>query len=212
METGSGLSRSGLLEELLPEYDVSDTVAVTVAADQVTTWEALLEADLIDVGRRKPVVAALGALRIVPQLLADAMRGRGLPDKPASLRLREMAGDSTAQGDWILLGERPGSELALGLVGRFWRPVIAYAPVDPAGFRDFDEPGWAKTVYDLRVEALDDRRTLLSGTMRTATTDESSRRRFRRYWTFGVGSGAHLLVRGLLETVAEAAASRVPAT
>ena len=32
--------------------------------------------------------------------------------------------------------------------------------------------------------------------MRTATTDEHARRWFRRYWTFGVGSGAHILVAG----------------
>jgi len=32
---------------------------------------------------------------------------------------------------------------------------------------------------------------------RTATTDEHARRWFRRYWTFGIGSGAHLLVNDL---------------
>jgi hypothetical protein len=35
--------------------------------------------------------------------------------------------------------------------------------------------------------------------MRTATTDERARRWFRRYWTFGVGSGAHVLVNGVIE-------------
>jgi hypothetical protein len=33
--------------------------------------------------------------------------------------------------------------------------------------------------------------------MRTATTNEHARRWFRRYWTVGVGSGAHVLVRAL---------------
>ena len=110
-------------------------------------------------------------------------------------------------GDWILLGERPEAELALGLVGRFWRPVIAYADVGPDDFGDFDEPGWAKTVYDLRVAPLGAGRTLLSGTMRTLSTDEAARRWFRRYWTIGVGAGAHILVSALLETVAEEAAA-----
>jgi hypothetical protein len=41
--------------------------------------------------------------------------------------------------------------------------------------------------------------------MRTATTDEAARRRFRRYWTLGVGSGAHVLVAALLEEAARAA-------
>lgn len=39
--------------------------------------------------------------------------------------------------------------------------------------------------------------------MRTGSTDEHARRRFQRYWTFGVGSGAHLLVGGLLAVVRE---------
>jgi hypothetical protein len=61
------------------------------------------------------------------------------------------------------------------------------------------------------VRALGDRRTLLSGLMRTTTTDEHARRWFRRYWTFGVGSGAHVLVNGLLEVVREDAESGVDA-
>ena len=56
----------------------------------------------------------------------------------------------------------------------------------------------------------------LSGLMRTAATDEHARRWFRRYWTFGVGSGAHILVHALLEMVRETAgraqtATQVPA-
>lgn len=43
----------------------------------------------------------------------------------------------------------------------------------------------------------------LSGVMRTANTDPIARRWFRRYWTFGVGSGAHILVNGLLDLVRE---------
>jgi hypothetical protein len=39
--------------------------------------------------------------------------------------------------------------------------------------------------------------------MRTAATDERARRWFRRHWTFGVGSGAHVLVDALLESVRE---------
>jgi len=75
-------------------------------------------------------------------------------------------------------------------------------------FRDFSEPGYAKTIYSLSVRRLDDERTLLSGVMRTATTDEHARRWFRRYWTYGVGSGAHVLVNGLLDVTREMAEAR----
>jgi hypothetical protein len=46
--------------------------------------------------------------------------------------------------------------------------------------------------------------------MRTATTDEHARRWFRRYWTFGVGSGAHILVGALLDSARRAAEGGAP--
>ena len=49
---------------------------------------------------------------------------------------------------------------------------------------------------------------LFRSLMRTATTDERSRRWFKRYWTLGVGSGAHVLAGGVLEQ-ARAAAEQV---
>ena len=109
------------------------------------------------------------------------------------------------QGGWVLLGERPGAEIALGLVGKFWLPVITYREVNADAFPTFAEPGFAKTIYALSVRPIDAERSLLTGTMRTATTDESSHRWFQRYWTLGVGSGAHLLANGLLEMTRELA-------
>lgn len=188
-----------LVDDFLPAYDVSDSVATMVDADLARTWDALMAIDLIEVGRRRPLVGMLGALRALPDIVAHLLHGEAPPTPPKPLRLRDTVDLPTEQGGWVLLGERPRDEIALGLVGKFWRPVITFASVTREGFRDFDTPGYAKTVYSLSVRPLDERRTLLSGVMRTATTDDQSRRWFRRYWTLGVGSGAHLLVHGLLE-------------
>ena len=197
-----------LVDRILPVYDVSDAVATVVDADLAHTWDALMEVDLVEVGRQRPIVAALGALRIVPELVTRLLHGEAPPPGPRRLRLRDTTTLPQDQGGWILLGERPRDEIALGLVGRFWRPVIVYAQVTPEAFRTFDEPGYAKTIYSLSVRALDERRTLLSGVMRTATTDEHARRWFRRYWTLGIGSGAHVLVNGLLDVTRELAEDR----
>ena len=91
--------------------------------------------------------------------------------------------------------------------------MIEFANVSADEFKDFDEPGFAKHVYSL---ALSGRRGARPGgpfraEMRVGTTDEHARRWFRRYWTFGVGSGAHILIAGLIEDArdgAEARASR----
>ena len=192
-------------DEFLPVYDVSDEVAIVVTAEPPAVWEALLDADLIEVGKRTPLAGLLGALRMLPELVSHLLHGERPPHAPTSLRLREITGLPPEQGGWVLLGERPGQELALGLVGKFWRPVIEYAQVPAERFHDFHEPGYAKTIYALSVRPLGGGRSLLSGLMHTATTDEHARRWFRRYWTFGVGPGAHILVHALLEMVRETA-------
>jgi hypothetical protein len=188
-----------LVDDFLPTYDVSDAVAAVVHADVATTWSALMEVDLIEVGRKRPLVGVLGAIRLLPDIVSQMLHGE-LPQRPPQhLRLRDTTAIALDEGGWVLLGERPRDEIALGLVGKFWRPVIDFARVTAEQFRDFAEPGYAKTIYSLSVRAVDERRTLLSGVMRTSTTDEHARRWFRRYWTFGVGSGAHILVNGLID-------------
>ncbi len=200
---------SDLLDRYLPVYDISDSVARVVDADAATTWKALLEADLMKVGSDHPMVAALGFVRLLPDLAARTMHREPMPERPGELRLRDMGSLPPSQGGWIELGVFPERELALGLVGKFWLPVIEYASVSPEEFGAFAAPGWAKTIYDLSVAPLGNDRTRLSGTMRTVGTDEHARKWFRRYWTLGVGSGAHVLVDGLLDTVAREAEERM---
>jgi hypothetical protein len=195
-----------LAEAFLPVYDVSDAVATVAETDRETAWEALLDVDLLKLGREAPLVGMLGALRMLPEVVGHLLHGERPAKPPESMRLLDLPSIPMYEGGWILLGERPGEEIALGLVGKFWRPVIEFARIETADqFRAFDEPGFAKTVYDLSVRELEPNKTLLTGLMRTATTDEHARRWFRRYWTFGVGSGAHILVGALLDSARRAA-------
>lgn len=195
------VSEFPLAEEFLPTYDVSDAVATVAEADRDACYEALLEVDLLKLGRETPLVGILGALRMLPEIVGHLLHGERPANPPESMRLRDLPSIPMDEGGWVLLGERFGEEIALGLIGKFWRPVIEFAQITTADeFRAFAEPGFAKTVYDLSARALEPNKTLLSGLMRTATTDEHARRWFRRYWTFGVGSGAHILVGSLLDS------------
>jgi hypothetical protein len=194
-----------LVDDFLPVYDVSDAVATVVDADVAATWTALMEVDLIEVGRRRPMVAVLGALRMLPQMVSNLLHGEPLPQTPTRMTLHDTTTMPLGEGGWVLLGERPRDEIALGLAGKFWLPVIKYAAVTPETFRTFSEPGYARTVYSLSVRPLEDGRTLLTGVMRTVTTDEQARTWFKRYWTLGVGSGAHILVNGVLDLTREMA-------
>jgi hypothetical protein len=200
-----------LADKFLPTYDVSDAVATVVEADVGTAWQSLLEVDLLRLGRAAPLVGLLGALRALPEMVAHVLRGERVEKPPESMKVRDLPSIPIAEGGWIMLEERPGEEIALGLVGKFWRPVIEYAHIDsPEEFSAFEEPGFGKTVYDLSAIRIGAGRTMLSGLMRTATTDEHARRWFRRYWTFGVGSGAHILVGGLLDAAAAGVRSTAP--
>lgn len=196
---------TALYEELMPVFDVSDEIAVVVAASTEDTWEALVNVDLIAVGKKHPLAGALSMARILPEIVVDLIHGETPDQAPDGMRLRDMAGDESGVGGWVLLGERPGSELALGLVGKFWKPVIEYATVRRDDFAGFSEPGFARTIYAFSLKPIGADQTLLTAVMRTHTTDAKARKWFRRYWTFGVGSGAHVLVSGLLEMVRESA-------
>ena len=188
-----------LVDDLMPVYEIADAVATDVGADRAATYAALLDVDLVEIGRSKPLIGFLGALRALPEVAVQLMHGERPPKAPERMRLHDLAGVRAAEGGWILLGERENEEIALGLIGKFWKPVIEFAEVPAEGFKEFSEPGFAKHVYSLSVSELEHGSTLLRAEMRVATTDEDARKWFRRYWTFGVGSGAHVLITGVVE-------------
>jgi hypothetical protein len=195
-------------DEYLPVFDESDTVAITVDAPPARVWRTLLDTDLIEVGRRKPLVGMLGGLRALPQVVVELLHGRAASAPTGSMRLTDLPSLGAAKGGWTLLGLRPVDRIALGLIGRFWEPVITFADVPATEFATFAAPGFAKTVYELAVAPLPDGRTELTATMRTGTSDAHARRWFNRYWTLGVGPGARILARGLLDVVREDAEGR----
>ena len=84
-----------LVDDFLPAYDVSDSVATVAAADVAAAWTALTEVDLIEVGRRKPMVGMLGGLRMLPDLAGEVE----LCLDDAGLRIRFKAGEGIA--GWV---------------------------------------------------------------------------------------------------------------
>jgi hypothetical protein len=82
---------------------------------------------------------------MLPEIVGHLPHGERPAKPPESMRLRDLPSIPMYEGGWILLGERAGHEIALGLVGKFWRPVMQVTSADE--FRDFDETGFAKTVW-----------------------------------------------------------------
>src|SRR6186713_906001 len=90
-----------LVERFLPDYDVSTTVAVKVAADSAQTWQALQEADLIEVGKRRPLVGLLGGVRALPEIARTLARGEKPPPMPERLTLKDTTMPQFGAGAWI---------------------------------------------------------------------------------------------------------------
>lgn len=189
-----------LIDDYLPEYDVTAVRHTVVEADPETTYRAAMTANLLDLG---PIVRTLGWLRIAPTAVIERTRGRRSEPLPDRLTFRDI-GDSD---EWVRLAEEPGEEFVFGAVGKFWQPAIEWRAVDPEEFADFDEPGYGKIAAALSVRPYGDGRTLLSYEARTTTTDADSRRRFRRYWRL-IGPFAGYLMGKALERMAADAEGR----
>ncbi len=148
-----------LIEGLLPIYDVREHHAIVLRADPRRAYRAVTEVDL----SRSLVIRMLFGLR-------------GLPStRPLTLL------DLTKLG-FVVLDEDDGNEIVLGLIGRFWLVRGGLRRLDPGEFACFSEPGYAKAVWNFRVEASGPDRSTVSTETRVLATDPGSRQRFLRYW------------------------------
>lgn len=107
--------------------------------------------------------------------------------------------DDLCRAGFVILAEEPDSEIVLGLVGRFWVPHGELRRLDPGAFACFGEPGYAKAVWNFRVEQ-DEAGSVVSTETRVATTDGPSHRSFARYWRL-VGPFSALIRRRALRLI-----------
>jgi hypothetical protein len=159
-----------LLDGLLPRFDVRQSHEAWVPAPPAVVYSAVKQVT----GREVRVLMPLEFLRWLPGFLIG--RRPFWPDPSAPL----LAGFTVGV---VALGERPGTEVVAGAVGRFWRTVgNEAAPVRTrSDFLAFSEPGYTKaaiafTVFPEREGTRVKTETRVVGTSAEAT------RSFRRYW------------------------------
>jgi hypothetical protein len=184
-----------LIDRYLPRFDVTCVRETSVAAAPDEAYAAVRETDL-----RDPLINVLFALRELPLKIARRLRGEPAPPPWP----RVTFGDLTQHGPgWVSLAEQPGVELVVGSVGRFWERDYGGRPVAAEDFVPFNEPGYAKVALSLAV------RPTGSGSSvryeaRTATTDATARRIFRRYWRIISPGVALVMGRALRRIKSEA--------
>lgn len=193
MEAGAGTLH---IDRFLPRYDVTYVCETSVDAAPDDTYAAMKGTDL-----RDAIVNTLFALRELPVNALRRLRGqRATVPVPQKITFADI-GRQTAT--WVQLFEAPGVELVIGSVGRFWRRDYGTRTVAPDGFVAFAEPGYAKLGISLSVRPTPNG-TILRYEARTATTDETARRKFRLYWRV-IAPGVGLIMRRALKRIKAAA-------
>ncbi|MEV5410197.1 hypothetical protein AB0K60_15350 [Thermopolyspora sp. NPDC052614] len=194
-----------LIDSFMGQYDFSRLEHIVVEAPTDATYRAARELDLMSVGG--PLVKALMWARELPHRLPGRLGRRPAPPRPERATLDDL--DSGT--DWVLLGERPGSEVVFGVVGTFWRPDIVWRRVEAADFASFAEPGWGKIAANFSVRPYGAGRTLLVYEARTRLTDPRSRTRFRWYWA-AVSPFVGAVLRAALRSIKRDAEARPQVT
>lgn len=174
-----------LIDELLPHFDVSSRHEIRVGAPVEAVYACLWTADL----NASPVTRTLFAIR------------GGHFSKPATsapLTLRMLPGVG-----FTLLGERPGDEVAFGLIGKPWQPAYEVRRFEAPAFGPFEEPGYAKIVWNFRVKP-DGSSSSLSTQTRVHCTDRASLVKLRLYWMF-TGPFSGFIRRRMLRSIGDCA-------
>lgn len=161
-----------LLDEVMPDYDVNEVHSLWVPAEPQAAYEAV------------KAVSAREVRLFGPLMLLRTLGRSGRVFDPDGPLLGEMQ-----KVGFMPLGERPGEEVVLGAVGRFWSP-FGNKPRRVEDFAGFAEPGYAKATMNFTVTPEGEGSRITTET-RIAGTDARATRKFRRYWLLiRLGSGA----------------------
>jgi hypothetical protein len=161
-----------LLDEVMPRFDVHEVHSLWVRAKQDEAYDAVLAVSARDVRLFRPLMR---------------LRTFGRSERvfaPQAPLLEEMLKIGFTQ-----LAERPGEEIVVGAIGRFWS-LTGNKPVATPDFSTFAEPSYSKAAMNFRVTPDGDGSRITTET-RVVGTDAEATRKFRRYWfAIRLGSGA----------------------
>ena len=161
-----------LLDDVMPDYDMHEVHELRVAASPEAAYAALKAVSAREVRLFGPLMR-----------LRTFGRSQRVFDQGAPL-LEELE-----KIGFVRLGERPGEEVVVGAIGRFWSPT-GNRPRRIDDFASFEEPGYAKAAMNFAVFSDGDRSRITTET-RVIGTDAEASRKFRRYWlVIRLGSGA----------------------
>lgn len=187
--------RDLLLDSFIPQYDIVDRMQREILAPAEVTLAAAEAQDLM----------GAPGVNLIFKARQFAM-GAGLDTKELPKPLIEQV---KALG-WVELRRVPGREVVMGAVTQPWKGDVTFRSVPPEEFAAFNEPGWVKIAWTLRADPLGPGHSMFRSETRAIATDETSRVRFRSYWSL-VAPGVWLIRRLSASAMARQAERQAPA-
>lgn len=180
------------LERLLPHPRLHELDHVDLAAPPQQVWDIVRHGDLA----QSRLTSALFALRTLPDRLT------GKATEAPVLKLDDLVSTEAKPG-FQRLADDPPREIAIGAIGKVWNLNIPFRHVADAGaFLAFDEPGWIKVAWCLRVLPYGERATRLELELRVDATDDAAWRKFKHYFAL-IGPFSRYIRKTLLAGLAK---------
>jgi hypothetical protein len=165
------------IQGFLPKPRHTELMRIFVEATPAVAWQEARHLDLSNV----PWVRFLFALRT----FADSFHKHEQDQHPEK---RLGIDQITSNTGFHIIHEEEGKEVVIGSIGRFWQVDIPFSPIVPAGFREFNKPGWGKLAWSISVEPFLTGSTICLELRTTATDDESWKKLNRYYHLIGIFS------------------------
>jgi hypothetical protein len=171
------------IDDFLPTHDFSAAYEIRINAPPSLVYQCLLRSDF-----NKPWLV---------QLLMTIRTGKRPPPNrvPGDLPKR-------LQGTgFVILGDVPGEELAIGVAGKFWRPDGGRClDLTASDFCGFARAGYAKAAWNFRLRTESPKCTVLWTETRIKCFGSAAFRKFRLYWSL-VGPFSRLIRKAILKQV-----------
>ncbi len=158
------------LDLFLLDYQFDERHEIAISAPATIVFEKVLKLNF----QRSLIIRTLFTLRSLPGFFTRNEQ------RASSLGLTI---DALLKSGFILLAQTPNQEIVLGLVGRFWTACGDIQKIDAESFRNFNQSGFAKAVWNFSLHPISGGVILRTET-RVKCLDEMSLQKFARYWRF----------------------------
>jgi hypothetical protein len=171
-----------LLDRFVPKYDEGGRHQISVRAPASITFAVAQEVSLHDSW-------------IIRAILTGRQWMLGSKGQASILPAKSLIQETKSIG-WGELASVPGRELVMGAITQPWAADVVFRAIPPEQFASYCEPNHVKIAWTLRVDAIDDARSLFRTETRVVACDAQARSRMMRYWI--VFSPGILLIRMVL--------------